>query len=47
MSPVLRLALGGMTMATVYGWKLLFAMGHRELYLDVLVSLRRPSRLDA
>jgi PST family polysaccharide transporter len=45
--PVLRLALGGATMAGVYGWMLLFALGHRELYLDVLVSLRRPSRLDA
>jgi PST family polysaccharide transporter len=47
MSPILRFALGGATMAAVYGWMLLFVMGHRRQYLDVLVSLRRPSRLDA
>jgi PST family polysaccharide transporter len=45
--PVLRLALGGAAMGGVYGWMLIFALGHRKLYLDVLVSLRQPSRLDA
>lgn len=46
MSPLPRLLLGAATMAGVYGWMLLFAMGHRKLYVDILMSLRRPARQD-
>jgi O-antigen/teichoic acid export membrane protein len=42
---VLRLALGGATMSVVYGWILLFMVGHRALYINVLATLRRPLRL--
>ncbi len=37
---MLRLALGGTTMAVVYGGILVFFVGHRALYADVLAALR-------
>jgi PST family polysaccharide transporter len=42
---MLRLALGGATMAVVYGGILLFLVGHRALYVDVLATLRRRRSL--
>jgi O-antigen/teichoic acid export membrane protein len=42
MPAALSLTLGGLSMATLYGWILLFPMGYRELYINVLTALRRP-----
>jgi O-antigen/teichoic acid export membrane protein len=42
---MLRLALGGTTMAVVYGGILVFFVGHRALYADVLAALRRRRSL--
>jgi O-antigen/teichoic acid export membrane protein len=47
LTPVLRLALGGATMAGIYAAVLLFAMGNRTFYLDLLTSLKRPPSLDS
>ena len=44
---VLRLGIGGITMAGVYAWILLFVMGYRSLYGSVLAALGRPSGLEA
>ena len=44
---VLRLAVGGITMAGVYGWILLFVVGYRSLYGSVIAALGRPSSLEA
>ncbi len=47
LSAALRLAIGGVTMALVYGWILLFVMGYRSLLVSVLVALGQPSQLEA
>jgi PST family polysaccharide transporter len=44
---VLRLAIGGVAMAAVYGWILLFVVGYRSLYAGVLAALGRPSGVEA
>ena len=43
-SPFLRLVFGGGVMLGVYFWMLLFVMGQRTFYLDLLKGLRRPLR---
>ena len=42
-----RLAIGGVAMAVVYGWILLFVVGYRSLYASVVAALRRPSNVEA
>jgi hypothetical protein len=44
---VLRLVLGGLTMAVVYGWILLFVAGYRSLYVSVFAAWGRPDGLEA
>jgi O-antigen/teichoic acid export membrane protein len=39
-SPFLRLILGGSFLLIVYGWMLLFIMGQKAFYLDLVQSLR-------
>lgn len=41
--PLVRLALGGCVMVTVYCYMLLLVMGQRAFYLDLLAVMRTPS----
>lgn len=47
LSPLLRLAIGGATMALVHGWILLFVAGYRSLYASVIADLGRPAGAEA
>jgi len=40
-SPFIRLGVGGTLFLVVYAWMLLYVMGQKELYLDILKSLKR------
>lgn len=42
-SPLLRLAIGGCLLCAVHGWVLLYAMGQKALYADILRGSRRSS----
>jgi PST family polysaccharide transporter len=41
--PLVRLALGGCVMVSVYCYMLLLVMGQRAFYLDLLAVIRNPS----
>jgi hypothetical protein len=42
-SPIFRLLAGGSVMGAAYVWILLFAMGQKAFYFDLLGALRRAS----
>jgi O-antigen/teichoic acid export membrane protein len=43
LSPFLRLVIGGCVMLVFYFWTLLYVMGQKTFYLDLLQGLKKPS----
>ncbi len=44
--PLVRLVSGGSVLAVVYIWMLMYVMGQKAFYLDILRGLKRPSQTE-